>query len=548
MPKNKSLSMPSMQVVETKPLNELLSETTVRVCWVSDTEPNANNTLITEEIGNEIAATLPGAPIVGFFDKNTKDFEAHSREVKIENGEFVFEELTRPYGFVSPLVAPWFERIEDENGVSRKWLLCKAYLWTRQYQEARGIAGKGQSMELNPVSIDGYYDDNDVFIFTSATLDKLCVLGDEYPPCFDGAQFLAQFSKQYYSIAEALQNTIERGYYVMNGKLQKKKSSVSLSYALDLGWNLGSLIHNQIAKRGMENYDVEETFFEEGKIYAIIKNIISGERYKIGLTVYDDESVELEVDMTPVTKKWVVIEANGEKEEVAPETGNAPAGEFSKTEEPEDSEESEAAEDSKDSNESEEATDTDADDTADEPVETEESEQSEEPKETEAGEAEKEEAPEATETADEEVAQVTEEVIDEQIEFASKIETLEKENLELRAKLKEYEAKEAEQLVEDKKLLIEEYVALVEDEAHKEALRAIGSEVLDARFTLEEAEDKLTLGYGKLVKEAAKSAVKEEAASLTYNLSSKEEKDQDMPEFLKKAKAYDEQKRLKLSL
>lgn len=543
MPKNKSLSMPSMQIVETKPLNELLSETTVKVCWVSDTVPNANNTLITEKIGNEIAASLPGAPIVGFFDKSTKDFEAHSREVKIENGEFVFEELTRPYGFVSPLVSPWFEYLEDADGVSRKWLLCKAYLWTRQYQEAREIKGKGQSMELNPAAIEGYYDENDVFIFTSATLDKLCVLGDEYPPCFDGAQFLAQFSKQYYSIAEALQNTIERGYYVMNGKLQKKKSSVSLSYALDLGWNLVSLIGNQIAKRGMENYDIEETFFEEGKIYAIIKNVISGEHYKIGLIVYDDESVELEVDMTPVAKKWATIEANEGKEEVAPGSEDAPAREFSKVED-----ESEAAEDDKESEEAGETKKTEevegAADVVEQPAATEESEEAEE--------TEKEEAPEVTKVADEEiteeVAQATEEVADEQIEFASKIETLEKENLELRAKLKEYEAKEAEQLVEDKKLLIEEYVALVEDEAHKEALRAIGSEVLDAQFTLEEAEDKLTLGYGKLIKEAAKSAVKEEAASLTYNLSSKEEKYQDMPEFLKKAKAYDEEKRLKLSL
>lgn len=135
----------TMEVLETRPISELLSEVTIKVCWVSDTEANRNGTMITKEVGKEIAASLPGAPVAGFYNKESGDFEEHAeRLVFTKSGEIEFEDLITPYGFVS-LENPWYQDFM-ENGKQRTYLLCKAYLWTRQYAEAAQAIGKGQSL------------------------------------------------------------------------------------------------------------------------------------------------------------------------------------------------------------------------------------------------------------------------------------------------------------------------------------------------------------------------------------------------------------------
>ena len=99
---NSQMLVNTMEVLNTRPLSELVTEATIKVCWVDDEKPNRNNTLITEFVGREIAATLPGAPVVGFFKEEEDDFQQHSVKVTITDGQVNFESLTRPYGFVAP--------------------------------------------------------------------------------------------------------------------------------------------------------------------------------------------------------------------------------------------------------------------------------------------------------------------------------------------------------------------------------------------------------------------------------------------------------------
>ena len=47
-----------------------------------------------------MANTLPGSPIVGFYNQYTKDFEEHNQTIKVLNGKLKFEDTTRPYGFI----------------------------------------------------------------------------------------------------------------------------------------------------------------------------------------------------------------------------------------------------------------------------------------------------------------------------------------------------------------------------------------------------------------------------------------------------------------
>jgi hypothetical protein len=55
-----------------------------------------------------MANSLPGCPIVGFYNEEKKDFEGHNRVIDISNGEFKIKDTTRPYGFVDLGAKVWF--------------------------------------------------------------------------------------------------------------------------------------------------------------------------------------------------------------------------------------------------------------------------------------------------------------------------------------------------------------------------------------------------------------------------------------------------------
>lgn len=290
----------TMEVLETKPISELVTEATIKVCWVSETE-NDNLTVINREVGKQIAATLPGAPVVGFFNEETGDFEQHSRKIEIKDGQLFSRDLTRPYGFVS-FEAPWYQDFM-ENGVVRTYLMCKAYLWTRQYAEASLALNKGQSMELNENSMSGYYE-GDVFVFTQATLDKLCILGDAYAPCFEGAKIMSTYAKQYNEFAATVEDVIGRRYYVLNGKLEPKPEKFTLQYALQLGWNLTDAVYMQMHLRGMDNYSVQGIYSEGGSVFCILQDNTSLEFLRCDLEITGQDTVVLGTEMIAVTQTW----------------------------------------------------------------------------------------------------------------------------------------------------------------------------------------------------------------------------------------------------
>lgn len=559
------LSVPKMEILDTKPINELVTQATVKVCWVSDTTPNPNETLITEKVGREIASTLPGAPVVGFYDNKTKDFEQHSRVIKFENGEIVFEDITKPYGFVSPLTKPWFQELPDKEGIMRKWLLCEAFLWTRQYKEAGKVIGKGQSMELDTSNIAGYYS-GDIFIFTTATLDKLCILGNEYAPCFDGAGFLTQFSKQYISMAEQLENIIGRRYYAMNGKLVEKKESVALNYALELGWSLTDAIYTQLSTRGMENYDVEGVYFESGIIFTVVRNRETTELNRINLIIYNDQTIELESTMIAVEQSWTPVEVPTETpteplnetaipaQEVPmnvaavytegnPEPAPAPTPAPEPTPEPAATPDPEPEPEV--TPEPEPITEPEP-----EPESTPEPEPEPEPAPTPAPAP----APTPAPTPTPEVTPATEFTpepapaatpAEPATDFSEEVIALRAENASLKEQLAAYTKSAEDQLLLDKEALITEYSEMVgdDDEDAKAAIIGIKDSIADPAISLENAEARLAVEYAKFAKK--KKHIVDPKPDLTFNLNSGD-RPEDLPDYLVKAMAYDEQNRLKL--
>ena len=200
----------SPEFINLQPLdiNPLMSKCEIKVLYLGE---NRNHSYITKDVANEMAKSLRGAPIVGYYKEENEDFADHGEQVIIDGDGVKFKKLTKPYGFVAPDAQVWFQKFEDTddfgNKIQREYLMTTGYLWTGQYSECQSVIedGKGQSMELDEQSLDGHWETDrkngmEFFIINDATFSKLCILGDDVEPCFEGAsiskpEVSASFSK-----------------------------------------------------------------------------------------------------------------------------------------------------------------------------------------------------------------------------------------------------------------------------------------------------------------------------------------------------------------
>ena len=78
-------------------ISPLISRCEIKVLYVGQ---NRNNSFITKEVASEMAQTLPGCPIVGYYIDKKEDFGDHGEQVIIDGEGVKFNTLTKPYGFV----------------------------------------------------------------------------------------------------------------------------------------------------------------------------------------------------------------------------------------------------------------------------------------------------------------------------------------------------------------------------------------------------------------------------------------------------------------
>lgn len=200
------------------PKNPLISECEIKVLYIGE---NRNRSYITKEVATEMANTLPGCPIVGYFKEDKQDFADHGDRVIFDDEGLHFQCMTRPYGFVAPNARVWFQKFEDTDDfghtVVREYLMTTGYLWTGQFPECQGAAeaaGKHQSMELDENTLDGHWARNqksgiDFFIINDAIFSKLCILGDDVEPCFEGASVSApKVSSTFTKVDDAFTQTL----------------------------------------------------------------------------------------------------------------------------------------------------------------------------------------------------------------------------------------------------------------------------------------------------------------------------------------------------
>lgn len=316
-----------IEFVNITPVNPLISKCEIKVCYVDD-KPNRNGTIITKETAIKLAQSLPGSPIVGYYAEAQKDFEEHNRIIKISNGEFLIEETTKPYGFVDLNAKVWFAKYLDDEKTEREYLVTEGWLWTGQYPEVQRTIdlGNNQSMELDESKkyLKGSWtkDENgmpEFFIINEAIISKLCILGEDCEPCFEGSRidaaedntpvvhfsFSKNFENELFSMMQDIKNLLNEG-----GK--KKMFS---RYSVSINDNIWNGIYKYLGEYHLDNnkehyslYRVDGVYEENEQKFVVLQNYADSKYYRVNFSLSDEGAVEINNSLIEVTSTYETSE------------------------------------------------------------------------------------------------------------------------------------------------------------------------------------------------------------------------------------------------
>ena len=302
------------EFINVTPVNPLISKCQIKVCYVGE-DPNRNRSIITKEVATQMANSLPGSPIVGFYNEAKEDFEEHNRVIDISNGEFKIKDTTRPYGFVDMNAKVWFQKFLDDGVNEREYLMTEGYIWTGQYPESQRIIDKGnnQSMELSENYLDATWtkDDNgkpQFFIINEAIVSKLCILGDDCEPCFEGSQI----TKLEFSFDDSFKNQL---FSMMNELTEYLKEGgakeVFTRYAVEIGDALWSALYSHIEKAYPDTqncycsvYRIEGIFEDNGQKFAVLQSRADMKYYRLNFALTEDTGFVPSDTLIEVTKSY----------------------------------------------------------------------------------------------------------------------------------------------------------------------------------------------------------------------------------------------------
>ena len=306
------------EFINVTPVNPLISKCQIKVCYVGE-DPNRNRSIITKEVATQMANSLPGSPIVGFYNEGKEDFEEHNRVIDISNGEFKIKDTTRPYGFVDMNAKVWFQKFLDDGVNEHEYLMTEGYIWTGQYPESQRIIDKGnnQSMELSEDYLDATWtkDDNgkpQFFIINEAIVSKLCILGEDCEPCFEGSQI----AKVEFSFDDSFKNQL---FAMMNELKEYLKEGgakeVFTRYAVEIGDALWSALYSYIEKTYPDTqncycsvYRIEGVFEDNGQKFAVLQSRSDMKYYRLNFALTEDTGFVPSDTLIEVTKSYTPAE------------------------------------------------------------------------------------------------------------------------------------------------------------------------------------------------------------------------------------------------
>jgi hypothetical protein len=163
-------------------------------------------------------------------------------------------------------------------------MMTEGWLWTSQYPECQRIIehGNNQSMELDENTLDATWtkDENNrpqFFIINEAVISKLCILGEECEPCFEGSNITAPtiqfsfedgFKEQLFSMMKELKDLLNEG-----------GAKVFTRYAVEIGDALWSALYSYLEKTFPDGnnfycsmYRIDGVYEENGQKFAVLQN------------------------------------------------------------------------------------------------------------------------------------------------------------------------------------------------------------------------------------------------------------------------------------
>lgn len=234
-------------------MNPGITNCDIKVLYIGE---NRNRSYISKEVATEMAKSLRGTPIVGHYIESKEDFSDHGDQIIIDGEGVKFNKLTTPYGFVATDAKVWFQTFADDEQVEREYLMTQGYLWTTQFKECASILkeDKGQSMEIE--NLEGEWtkainNNYELFIINDATFSKLCILGDDVEPCFEGASISA--AKDY----NLMDNNFRMTLFSMIEDMKKIKEGSEKSMESEL--NAGAVTETVETQPVQEGASLENT-------------------------------------------------------------------------------------------------------------------------------------------------------------------------------------------------------------------------------------------------------------------------------------------------
>ena len=304
-----------IEFINITPLNPLISKCQIKVCYVGD-EPNRNKSIITKEVAKQMANSLPGCPIVGFYNEEKGDFEEHNRVIDISNGKFEIKDTTRPYGFVDLNAKVWFQKYLDDGMKEHEYMMTEGWLWTGQYPECRRILSQGNnhSMELDEDTINAHWskDDNDnpkFFIINEAIISKLCTLGEANEPCFEGSNITAP------TIQFAFEDGFKEQLFSMMNELKdylnKEEKKVFTRYAVEIGDALWTALYGHVEG----TYGIESVCEDGEQKFAVLT--ADDKYYRLDFSINEENVIEFAAEATLLEEYTPEAEPQFDPEAVA---------------------------------------------------------------------------------------------------------------------------------------------------------------------------------------------------------------------------------------
>ena len=316
MPRHTSIKMTTpSEPINLTPLNPMVSKCQIKVCYVSD-EPNRNRSIITKETAKQIANSLPGSPIVGFYNEYAKDFEEHNKQIDIKNHQVIMREVTKPYGFVDFNAKCWFQKFLDDGKHEREYLMTEGWLWTGQYPEAQRVLDKGnnQSMNLDNEYLKAEWSKDNrgipkIFIVNEAVITNLCILGEDQEPCFEGATItsgeftydeqpaVVQFSFDESSFKREMYSMMKQLKEILN----KGGSRMFTTYAVTVGDSLWTDLYNYV-ETAVPGQKIFGVYTEGDQKFAVLHNVEDNKFYRLNFSLSENNEFSPAEEVSELTE------------------------------------------------------------------------------------------------------------------------------------------------------------------------------------------------------------------------------------------------------